>query len=130
MLVAGGVEQELESYLGRLDLVDLTGERMRVLRGSPEERRRFLDRGALGLRTGYLRDLGRYRRVLAHRNALLRQGGARLEVERRTELEAWNERLLQAATVLHSERRRYAAALDARLAEIGLRLFPERGDCP
>jgi len=120
-LLADGVEQELESFIGRLDVVDLTGDRMKVLRGSPEERRRFLDRGAVGLRPAYLRDLGRYRRTLAQRNALLRSGG---DGGRAAEIEAWDEHLESAASVLHVERRAYSEALDARLREIGRELFP------
>ncbi len=120
-LWAGGSEQELESFLGRLDVIDLTGERMKVLRGGPEERRRFLDRGAVGLRPSYLRDLGRYRRILAQRNALLRRG---YDSGGAAELEAWDERLADAACALHRERKAYAEGLSARLLEIGGQLFP------
>ena len=49
-LVADNSIMELGAYLGRLDLIDLTSERMKVLRGGPDERRRFLDRGIVGRR--------------------------------------------------------------------------------
>ena len=39
---------ELDQFLGRLDVIDLTAERMKVLRGEPQHRRRFLDRGLVG----------------------------------------------------------------------------------
>jgi DNA replication and repair protein RecF len=123
-LLADGIEQELEDYLGRVDVVDLTGDRMKVLRGGPEERRRFLDRGAVGIRPSYLRELGRYRRTLAQRNALLRRGHDRPSGQRMAELEAWEERLGPASFVLHRERRLYCEALDAHLGEIGRRIFP------
>lgn len=120
-LVADGSEQELESFLGRLDVIDLTGDRMKVLRAGPDERRRFLDRGAVGLRPAYLRDLGRYRRILAQRNALLRRGSERAAA---AELDAWDERLAEAAAALHRERCAYALGLAPRLFEIGGQLFP------
>lgn len=106
----------LEDYLGRLRLVDLTGKRMETLRGGPEERRRFVDRGIVGVNPGHLRTLGEYRRGLLQRNNLLRRGGIG-QRQREAELEAWDDRLAGAATRLHLERRRYtdrlAGALDA-----------------
>ena len=121
-LLAEGAEVELDEFLGRLDVVDLTAERMRVVHGAPDERRRFLDRGALSLRASYLHDLGRYRRTLANRNALVRRGGP-LDPLRETELDAWDEKLVEAAAALHRERRSYAEALDGQLGGIGARLL-------
>jgi DNA replication and repair protein RecF len=118
-LLVGGAEHELESYLGRLDVVDLTAERMLVLRGGPEERRRFLDRGVVGLRPAYLHGLGRYRRLIAQRNALLRRPGSGS-----AELDAWDERLVEAAGTLHHERSRYAARVAGRVAEVAPEIFP------
>jgi DNA replication and repair protein RecF len=119
-LCADGAEQDLESFLGRLDVVDLTGERIHVLRGPPDERRRFLDRGALGLRAGYLRVLGRYRRALAQRNALLRRARSASPAE----IAVWDQRLTEAGGCLHAERRAYAEALGAVLGDIGARILP------
>ena len=85
-LLADNCEQEPASFIGRLDVVDLTGERMNVVRGAPLERRRFLDRGVVGLRPDYLKEIAEYRRVLAQRNALLRRGRGRPE-----ELDVWDE---------------------------------------
>jgi DNA replication and repair protein RecF len=122
-LIADGGEQELVDFIGRLDVVDLTAERMKVLRGGPEERRKFLDRGVVGLRPSYLRSLGGYRRVLQQRNALLR-GGAAAAGNRATLFDAWDERLAEAGAELHGQRRAYTAALDTRLAETARVLFP------
>lgn len=121
-LVADGAECELGAYFGRVDLIDLTGERMKVLRGGPEERRRFLDRGIVGLQPSYLERLGAFRRVLLQRNALLRRAPER---EGARELESWDERLTIAAAQLHVERRRYAVLLGAGLGRFARALFPE-----
>jgi DNA replication and repair protein RecF len=111
-LVVGGAEVELEAFIGRLGVVDLTAQRMEVLRGPPVERRRFLDRGVVGLRPSYLRALGEYRRVLGQRNALLREGPGR-----DAELEAWETSLVRAANEIHRCRREYATRLAAGLGE-------------
>jgi DNA replication and repair protein RecF len=127
-LVVDGSAMELGPYLGRLDLVDLTGERMKVLRGGPDERRRFLDRGVVGLRASFLDELGAYRRVLLNRNALLRQKGGGLGGKIERELNAWDERLVTAAAAVHRERRRYAVRVSALLGGIGRLLLPGESD--
>jgi DNA replication and repair protein RecF len=122
-LLVEGVERDLESYLGRMDVIDLTAERMKVLRGAPVDRRRFLDRGVAGLRPSYLRAIRDYRRAIQHRNALLRRRG-RATGSLVGELETWEGRIADAASVLHIERRRYAQALSAQLGEIGRAILP------
>jgi DNA replication and repair protein RecF len=121
-LSVDAADSSLEEYLGRLDLIALPAEWMRVLREGPEERRRFLDRGIAGLDTSYLRALAEYRRVLAQRNALLRGGGSRGTAA--AEIDAWDERLAAAAARVHRRRREYAVRLAARLGEPGRALFP------
>jgi DNA replication and repair protein RecF len=122
-LLANGAKVGLESFLGRLTAIDLTLQRMDVLRGPPDERRRFLDRGVLGLDTTYLRVIGEYRRVLRHRNALLRREAVLGAGS--TELDAWDQRLAASATALHLERRHYAERLGSELVKIGRELLPD-----
>lgn len=123
-LLADGASQELEEFLGRLDVVDLTAERMKVLRGGPEERRKFLDRGLVGLRPSYLRSLGEYRRSVQQRNALLRTARPGVTPDMRRQLDAWDERLAEKGTELHARRRAYAEALCGLLDETIRVLFP------
>lgn len=123
-LISDGAEMDLESFIGRLDVVDLTAERMKVLRGGPEERRRFLDRGVVGLQPSYLRALGEYRRVLQQRNALLRGAG---RIGAPAQLDAWDERLTAAAGEIHRRRREYAVLLGVELGETDRMLFPDGG---
>jgi DNA replication and repair protein RecF len=127
-LIADGAESDLESFIGRLDVVDLTAERMKVLRGGPEERRRFLDRGVVGFRPAYLRALGEYRRVLQQRNALLRASGRPSGEALVAQLEAWDERLTTAAGEIHRCRREYAVLLGSELGETTRTLFPDGGE--
>lgn len=120
-----GTPRELEDYLGALDVVDLTAEREAILRGAPDERRRFLDRGLVGLRPSWLATMGEYRRLIGHRNALLRRLGPRAGRGGVHELEAWDERLAVSAARIHAERRKYAVELGARLGAAGRVLFPD-----
>jgi DNA replication and repair protein RecF len=122
-LLVNGAKQGMDSFLGRLSVIDLTAERMAVLHGGPDERRRFLDRGVLGLDVSALRVFGEYRRNLQQRNALLRNGRHGRTVAE--QLDAWDERLAIAARTMHLYRRRYAEDLDAELKTIGPELLPD-----
>jgi DNA replication and repair protein RecF len=127
-LLADSQEQPFEEYIGRLGLVDLTAGRMEVLRGGPDERRRFLDRGILGVQPSFLLVIGEYRRVRAQRNALLRgllSSGARTGTR---ELDAWDQRLSQAAGQLHRKRREYTLLLSSCLGEPARRIYREETD--
>jgi DNA replication and repair protein RecF len=122
-LLVNGVKRGLVSFLGRLDVVDLTASRMEVLRGGPVERRRFLDRGVVGLDPAHLRVIREYRVALQQRNALLRRGLP--PGDGPVQLDAWDERLVAAARELHLGRRRYAERLGPELSVIGPELLPD-----
>ncbi len=115
---------ELDQFLGRLDVIDLTAERMKVLRGEPRHRRRFLDRGLVGIDPGFLHTLGEYRRTLQHRNALLKRPRSDLDGQ----LDAWDERLATSATPLHAKRREYATRLGALLGSVSRTIFNDKAD--
>ena len=120
-LMVDGAEADLPTFLGRLDVIALGTERMSVLRGGPDERRRFIDRGVVGIDPAFLRSLGEYRRLLSQRNALLKR--ARGSVPH--EIGAWDERLAASAAVIHRRRRAYAVRLAAYLGEAERVLFPD-----
>lgn len=63
-------------------------EQVAVIRGEPDQRRRFLDRAVFTARPLYLELASAYRRVVLQKGALLRSGRARTE-----ELNAWDDRL-------------------------------------
>jgi DNA replication and repair protein RecF len=123
-LLVDDAEHELVDFIGHLDVVDLTHNRMGVLRGSPEERRRFLDRGVVGLQPAFLKCIGEYRRVLKQRNALLRGGTSSYGADP-GELDAWDQRLAHAGAEIHAQRAAYIDRLAGELGEASRILFPE-----
>ena len=92
----------LSRYLNAMSVFAYSSARLEILRGSPEERRRFLDRGIASVDPSYLDALARYTRVLKQRNALLQDGST---------LDAWDEELVQAAAVVQKARDAYATSL-------------------
>jgi DNA replication and repair protein RecF len=102
-------------YAGGLTAVVFGPDDLRLPKGSPQERRRFLDRAVFAARPTYLREALDYHRLLKHRNALLRElaGGATRPAAL---LQAYDERLAAAGAVVVWARRRLLEALRERFA--------------
>src|SRR6202043_2227545 len=94
----------LHDYLAAVSVFAYSSARLEILRGAPEERRRFLDRGVASIDPAYLRELTRYARVLRQRNALLQSGS-------RGALDAWDAEFIAAAESVQQARASYAVAL-------------------
>jgi DNA replication and repair protein RecF len=105
-----GRNAPLAEHLAALPVVAWAAADVELLSGAPRLRRRFLDRGVIGLRPATLEILGRYRETLRQKRGLLASGGPGLE--------AWNELLAGVATELIARRKFYVDALAGRLAEV------------
>lgn len=106
----------VSEYVRQLPVIAYSSAQLEIVRGGPDERRRFLDRGIVHTRPGYLESLGRYQRVLKQRNALLqsiREGQSRSSM-----LDPWDRELTDAASVIVKERAHYAEQLAASFAGI------------
>src|SRR5262249_2886234 len=68
-----GKREAVTRYLGILNAPACPAEEMQVVRGAPEARRRFLDRGIFFTLPAYLGTPNEYNRVLKQKNALLRE---------------------------------------------------------
>jgi DNA replication and repair protein RecF len=105
-----GRNAPLAEHLAALPVVSWAAADVELLAGAPRLRRRFLDRGVVGLRPAALEILGRYRETLRQKRGLLASGGPGLE--------AWNELLAGVAAELIARRRVYVEALALRLTEV------------
>ena len=101
VLMINGEKVTLPAYVGALAVFAYSSARLDVMRGTPEDRRRFLDRGIASLHPAYLEQLSRYTRVLKQRNALLAAHSL-------STLDAWDNELMVAANVVHKARAAYA----------------------
>jgi DNA replication and repair protein RecF len=105
--------------VGRLPTVVYDPQTVELVRGGPENRRRFLDAGLSSLDRDYLHHLGRYRRALRHKMRLLRdlRSGFRPGPRLRGDLEIWNREMAEHAAPLLSGRALYVQEL-ARAAAL------------
>lgn len=70
--VDGAEIGRLGDFIGRFPALPMTSEDVKILRGSPETRRRDVDMFISGIDPEYFDALRRYHSALGHRNALLR----------------------------------------------------------
>ena len=118
-----GKRESVARYLGQLHVVSFTADELEVVRGAPEARRKFLDRGIVSLHHAYVQTIADYQRVIRQKNRLLQDAAdAELEAEETAErLAPWNEQLIKLSGEIHRARLDYVAraneALERRLFE-------------
>ena len=105
-------------YFGGMNVVLFQPDDLRLPRGSPSGRRRFLDRAIFSERPCYLTEAQTYERVLRSRNAVLREAGP----PRPQLLEVYDEQLAKAAVAIVERRHAFTQALAPRAAEVFQRL--------
>lgn len=72
-VLVDGVKHRLSEAVGQFNAAMFLPQMMRVVDGSPEDRRRYLNLALAQIRPSYGPTLSGYRRVVSQRNALLRQ---------------------------------------------------------
>jgi len=109
--------EALARYLTQLQVFSFTATDLEVVRGVPEARRRFLDRGVSSLRPAYLRTISDYSKVIKQKNRVLQLANeGELSLEKAEDLLApWNEQLVRLATQIHRQREDYVAHLNSAL---------------
>jgi len=109
--VNGVTVPRARDLLGVVRATVFAPEDLGLVRGDPEERRRFLDALATQRLPRYLGCRQDYERVLRQRNTLLRSAAGRLPASGLATLEVWDEKLATTGAELWAERLRLVAAL-------------------
>jgi DNA replication and repair protein RecF len=113
--VNGAPVPRARDLLGVVRATVFAPEDLGLVRGDPEERRRFLDTLAVQRLPRYHGSRQDYDRVLRQRNTLLRSAGGRLPASALATLEVWDEKLASAGAEIWSERLRLVAVLTPRV---------------
>jgi DNA replication and repair protein RecF len=116
-ILVNSKRESLTSYLSQLQVFSFTAADLDVVRGMPEARRRFLDRGIASLRPSYLKTIVDYNRVLKQKNKLLHIADEeRLSLDKVSVLIGpWNDQLVSLASVIHRERIEFVESINAVL---------------
>jgi DNA replication and repair protein RecF len=120
--VNGAPVPRARDLLGVVRATVFAPEDLGLVRGDPEERRRFLDTLASQRLPRYHGSRQDYDRVLRQRNTLLRSAGGRLPAGAMATLEVWDEKLASAGAELWAGRLRLVAALTPRVERAYQRL--------
>jgi DNA replication and repair protein RecF len=114
----GKAVRPLARYFGGFNVVVFTPEDLALPRGSPGDRRRFLDRGVFNLRPGYLSTAQDYERVLKTRNTVLRQVGTGAIDRRRAEdlLAVYDQQLARLGAQVIAARQEFVGVVQPELA--------------
>ena len=109
--------ESLARYAAQLHAVWFTADELEVVRGGPEARRSFIDRGAISLHPTYAQTLGSYNKVIKQKKRLLQQAAdGRFKFEEVIELlEPWNEQLVTLSAQIHRSRTAYVELLNDAL---------------
>jgi DNA replication and repair protein RecF len=121
-----GKREAVARYLRQLNTVAFTADELEVVRGGPESRRKFLDKGVVSLHHAYIQTLADYNRVIKQKNRLLQDASdsemSLDQVERI--ISPWNKQLITLSAEIHRARNDYVQRLNDVLER---RLF-ERED--
>jgi DNA replication and repair protein RecF len=109
--------EALTRYLSQLQVFSFTAADLDVVRGLPEDRRRFLDRGISSLRPSYVQTITDYGKVLKQKNKILQLASeSEFSLEKTADLLApWNDQLATLAEQIHRQREDYVAGLNRAL---------------
>jgi DNA replication and repair protein RecF len=112
-----GKRESLSRYAAQLHAVWFTADELEVVRGGPEARRSFIDRGVISLHPPYLQTLSDYNKVIKQKKRLLQQAAeGRLQFEALADLLApWNQQLVSLSARIHRSRTRYVGLLQEAL---------------
>ena len=116
-ILVNAKREALTRYLSQLQVFSFTAADLEVVRGIPEARRRFLDKGISSIRPAYLQTIVDYGKVIKQKNKLLQVANeSEFSLEKVEDLVApWNDQLVKLAVSIHHEREDYVAGLNTQL---------------
>ncbi len=110
------VPKRATDLVGLVTVVLFSPNDLSLVDGSPEGRRRFLDRGLCQMQPHYCHALQKYRKIVTQRSALLKRIRENQEDPRM--LDYLDEKLTELATMITFERRRMVASLNQHVDEL------------
>ena len=117
ILYINGIKiKKLSELLGKINVVIFTPDDINILKGGPQNRRRFLDIMISQLRPNYMYNLNLYLKTLEQRNNYLRQ----IKEENKNEnmLDIWDEELSNYAINIYNYRKKFIEKIKNKIKNI------------
>lgn len=105
--------KKLSELLGNINVVIFTPDDINILKGGPQNRRRFLDIMISQLRPNYMYNLNLYLKTLEQRNNYLRQ--IREENKNENMLDIWDEELANYAINIYKYRKEFIEKIKEKI---------------
>ncbi len=113
-----GAQKTGVQFVGRAKVVFFAPEDIRLVAGSPQRRRDYIDRILSQVNVNYHKALLKYGRVLKHRNKVLEHG-------HEAQLLVWDAQLLECAQIVQTHRRNFFDFSNQNLKAISINLFSD-----
>lgn len=107
---------KISEFAGRFRAVFFTPDHLSLIKGSPDERRKFADMALCQIKPGYIRLLNEYFHILSQRNAMLRAAkfeGKKLNPEL---FDVFSVSLAEKAALITKQRVHFAESLEKKAA--------------
>ncbi|MBR1890466.1 MAG: DNA replication/repair protein RecF [Clostridia bacterium] len=96
---------KIGELIGEINIVFFSPQELKLVRESPDERRRFMDIDISQNNKRYFYQLGRYEKILANRNKLLKMSPT-IDVVKET-IDIWDRALITSAKYIAYERKKF-----------------------
>ena len=108
--------KKLSELLGNINIVIFTPDDINILKGGPQNRRRFLDIMISQLRPNYMHILSLYNKTLEQRNNYLKQ----IKTEKKDEnlLDIWDEKLIDYGVKIYEYRKEFLEKIINKIKNI------------
>ena len=108
--------KKISELLGKINIVMFSPENIDIIKGTPQNRRKFLDIAISQLKPAYLYNLNQYLKTLEQRNTYLRQ--IKYENKPIEMLEIWNEKISELSEKIYEERKEYIKKIKDKIYKI------------
>ena len=108
--------KKLSELLGKINMVIFNPDDINILKGVPQNRRKFLDIMISQLKPNYMYNLNLYLKTIEQRNNYLRQ----IQEENKNEelLDVWDEELIKYADIIYKYRNEYINKIKEKIKKI------------
>ena len=108
--------KKLSELLGKINIVIFTPDDINILKGGPQNRRKFLDIMISQLRPNYMHILSLYNKTLEQRNNYLKQ----IKTEKKDEnlLDIWDEKLIDYGIKIYEYRKEFLEKIKNKIKNI------------